>query len=106
MTLNEQQKYPYRAPGSDVQSLKEALVYKLIFGLGCPPSEATKTNWLNAALLAVRDLAAERWLQTTLHLHRDHLRRPRLRGQHPHVVPQRRQIHGFPQRTHHTPHNK
>ena len=75
MTLNEQQKYPYRAPGSDVQSLKEALVYKLIFGLGCPPSEATKTNWLNAALLAVRDLAAERWLQTTLHLHREHLRR-------------------------------
>ena len=75
MTLNEQQKYPYRAPGSDVQSLKEALVYKLIFGLGCPPDEATRTNWLNAALLAVRDLAAERWLQTTLHLHRDHLRR-------------------------------
>mgnify|MGYP000849388386 CR=1 FL=1 len=75
MTLNEQQKYPYRAPGSDVQSLKEALVYKLIFGLGCPPSEATKTNWLNAALLAVRDLAAERWLQTTLHLRREHLRR-------------------------------
>ena len=38
--------------------------------------------------------------------HRDHLRRPRLRSQYPHVVPQRRQIHGFPQRTHHTPHNK
>jgi len=51
--LSSNQKYEYRAPGSDVQSLKEALVYKLIFGLGCPPAEATKTNWLNAALLVV-----------------------------------------------------
>ena len=73
--LSHNQKYEYRAPGSDVQSLKEALIYKLIFGLGCPPADATKTNWLNAALLVVRDLAAERWLQTTRYLRRENLRR-------------------------------
>ncbi len=73
--LSSNHKYEYRAPGSDVQSLKEALVYKLIFSLGCPPSEASKTNWLNAALLVVRDLAAERWLQTTRYLRRENLRR-------------------------------
>ena len=73
--LSSNQKYEYRAPGSDVQSLKEALVYKLIFGLGCPPAEATKTNWLNAALLVVRDLAAERWLQSTRYSRRENLRR-------------------------------
>ena len=73
--LTHNQKYEYRAPGSDVQSLKEALVYKLIFSLGCPPADATKTNWLNAALLVVRDLAAERWLQTTRYLRRENLRR-------------------------------
>ncbi|MDO4642282.1 MAG: glycogen/starch/alpha-glucan phosphorylase [Cardiobacteriaceae bacterium] len=68
-------KYEFRAPGSDVKSLKESLVYKLIFSLGCPPAEATKTNWLNAALLVVRDLATERWLQTTRHFRREKLRR-------------------------------
>ena len=73
--LSHNQKYEYRAPGSDVQSLKEALVYKLIFSLGCPPADATRTNWLNAALLVVRDLAAERWLQTTRYLRRENLRR-------------------------------
>ena len=73
--LSSNHKYEYRAPGSDVQSLKEALVYKLIFSLGCPPSEASRTNWLNAALLVVRDLAAERWLQTTRYLRRENLRR-------------------------------
>ena len=73
--LSHNQKYEYRAPGSDVQSLKEALVYKLIFSLGCPPTDATRTNWLNAALLVVRDLAAERWLQTTRYLRRENLRR-------------------------------
>ena len=73
--LSSNQKYEYRAPGSDVQSLKEALVYKLIFGLGCPPAEASKTNWLNAALLVVRDLAAERWLQSTRYSRRENLRR-------------------------------
>lgn len=54
----------YYAPATDVQSLKETLVSKLIFNLCCEPVEAKATNWLNAAIYAVRDLSAECRLHT------------------------------------------
>ena len=42
----------------------KSIVYKLIFILGVDPKEAIEHQWLNAAMLAARDLIAEDFLQT------------------------------------------
>lgn len=48
----------------NIQQVKDAILYKMVFALGVEPREASKRNWLNAALRVVRDLATESWLQT------------------------------------------
>ncbi|MCK3656929.1 glycogen phosphorylase [Pasteurellaceae bacterium Macca] len=47
-----------------IQDAKKAILHKLVFALGVEPREASKRNWLNAALRVVRDLSTESWLQT------------------------------------------
>ncbi|MDG6262929.1 glycogen/starch/alpha-glucan phosphorylase [Glaesserella parasuis] len=47
-----------------IQNVKNAILHKLVFALGVEPREASKRNWLNAALRVVRDLSTESWLQT------------------------------------------
>ncbi|WP_429945772.1 glycogen/starch/alpha-glucan phosphorylase [Bibersteinia trehalosi] len=48
----------------NIQSVKNAILHKLVFALGVEPRDATRRNWLNAALRVVRDLSTESWLQT------------------------------------------
>ncbi|WP_404811326.1 glycogen/starch/alpha-glucan phosphorylase [Actinobacillus pleuropneumoniae] len=48
----------------NIQQVKDAILYKMVFALGVEPREASKRNWLNAALRVVRDLSTESWLQT------------------------------------------
>ncbi|WGE42682.1 glycogen/starch/alpha-glucan phosphorylase [Actinobacillus equuli] len=48
----------------NIQHVKDAILYKLVYALGVEPREASKRNWLNAALRVVRDLSTESWLQT------------------------------------------
>ncbi len=48
----------------NIQNVKNAILYKLVFALGVEPREASKRNWLNAGLRVVRDLSTEAWLQT------------------------------------------
>lgn len=48
----------------NIESVKNAILHKLVFALGVEPREATRRNWLNAALRVVRDLSTESWLQT------------------------------------------
>ncbi|QEM89018.1 glycogen/starch/alpha-glucan phosphorylase [Glaesserella parasuis] len=48
----------------NIQNVKNAILHKLVFALGVEPREASKRNWLNAALRVVRDLSTESWLQT------------------------------------------
>ncbi|OOF55844.1 glycogen phosphorylase [Rodentibacter genomosp. 2] len=52
----------YNHPKLDVQELKKSIVYKLIFAIGRSPREASKRDWLNATLYAVRDLVTEGWI--------------------------------------------
>ncbi|THA02619.1 hypothetical protein D3M74_03110, partial [Rodentibacter pneumotropicus] len=52
----------YHRPKLDVQELKKSIVYKLIFAIGRSPREASKRDWLNATLYAVRDLVTEGWI--------------------------------------------
>lgn len=52
----------YNRPKLDVQALKKSIVYKLIFSIGRSPREASKRDWLNATLYAVRDLVTEGWI--------------------------------------------
>ena len=54
----------YNRPSIDVEGVKKAIVYKLIFLIGRSPKEAGQRDWLNATLHAVRDLVTEGWITT------------------------------------------
>ena len=54
----------YHRPEVDVEGVKKAIVYKLIFLIGRSPKEASQRDWLNATLHAVRDLVTEGWITT------------------------------------------
>ena len=54
----------YNRPSLDVEDIKKAIVYKLIFLIGRSPKEASQRDWLNATLYAVRDLVTEGWITT------------------------------------------
>ena len=54
----------YNQPSFDVEGVKKAIVYKLIFLIGRSPKEASQRDWLNATLHAVRDLVTEGWITT------------------------------------------
>lgn len=54
----------YNRPSVDVEGVKKAIVYKLIFLIGRSPKEASQRDWLNATLHAVRDLVTEGWITT------------------------------------------
>lgn len=54
----------YNRPSFDVEGVKKAIVYKLIFLIGRSPKEASQRDWLNATLHAVRDLVTEGWITT------------------------------------------
>ena len=58
----------YNRPSLDVEGVKKAIVYKLIFLIGRSPKEASQRDWLNATLHAVRDLVTEGWITTARHL--------------------------------------
>lgn len=47
-----------------VERIKNAIIHKLIFALGCDPKEATTLNWLHAAMRVVRDISTEGRLET------------------------------------------
>lgn len=55
----------YNRPSIDVEGVKKAIVYKLIFLIGRSPKEASQRDWLNATLHAVRDLVTEGWITTS-----------------------------------------
>ncbi len=61
--MGNQQPKTHLSP-ENIKSVKNAILHKLIFALGVEPREASKRNWLNAALRVVRDLSTEAWLQT------------------------------------------
>lgn len=46
---------------SDVDKLRDDIANKLLFIIGKDPAIATKREWLNATLYAVRDRMVERW---------------------------------------------
>ncbi|NKI75691.1 glycogen phosphorylase [Dickeya sp. CFBP 2040] len=54
----------YNSPTLSVDALKHSIAYKLMFTVGKDPSVASKHDWLNAAVLAVRDRMVERWLRS------------------------------------------
>ena len=54
----------YNRPSVDVEGVKKAIVYKLIFLIGRSPKEASQRDWLNATLHAVRDFVTEGWITT------------------------------------------
>ncbi|UXN33714.1 glycogen/starch/alpha-glucan phosphorylase [Avibacterium paragallinarum] len=56
--------FSYNQPEQTTESLKKAIVYKLIFLIGRSPQEASQRDWLNATLYAVRDLVTEGWIST------------------------------------------
>lgn len=45
----------------DVDKLRDDIANKLLFTIGKDPAIATKREWLNATLYAVRDRMVERW---------------------------------------------
>lgn len=49
------------ATDSDVDKLRDDIANKLLFTVGKDPAIATKREWLNATLYAVRDRMVERW---------------------------------------------
>ncbi|WP_028452099.1 glycogen/starch/alpha-glucan phosphorylase [Chitinilyticum aquatile] len=49
----------------DVESLKKAIAYKLMFAIGKDASVANEKDWADATFLAIRDRMVERWMQTT-----------------------------------------
>jgi len=57
--------FTYASPTLTVDALKHSIAYKLMFTIGKDPSVANKHEWLNAALLAVRDRMVERWLRSS-----------------------------------------
>lgn len=54
----------YTVPATDVESIKQKIVFKLIFTLGVDPKDAQPQHWLKAAMYAIRDLLTENWLKT------------------------------------------
>ncbi|QIW15935.1 glycogen phosphorylase [Pasteurellaceae bacterium RH1A] len=48
----------------NIDRIKRAILQKMIYALGVEPQEASRRNWLNAAIRVVRDLSTETWLQT------------------------------------------
>lgn len=54
----------HHSPLSNVEGVKDSIVQKLVFSIGRDPSIASNRDWLNATLLAVRDLVSEGWLKT------------------------------------------
>ncbi|TCP95375.1 starch phosphorylase [Cricetibacter osteomyelitidis] len=56
-------KYEYHRPEVTVDAFKKSVVYKLVFLIGRSPQEASQRDWLNATLLAVRDVVTERWMK-------------------------------------------
>ncbi|CNL14121.1 glycogen phosphorylase [Yersinia proxima] len=56
--------FSYTSPVVSVDALKHSIAYKLMFIVGKDPSIATKHDWLNATLFAVRDRMVERWLRS------------------------------------------
>ncbi len=54
----------HHSPLSNAEGVKNSIVQKLIFSIGRDPGVASKRDWLNATLLAVRDLVSESWLKT------------------------------------------
>lgn len=52
------------SPLTTADGVKDAIVQKLIFSIGRDPSVASRRDWLNATLLAVRDVVSEGWLKT------------------------------------------
>ncbi len=65
MTMeNSHSPFLYNRPQQNTESLKKAIVYKLIFSIGRSPEEASQRDWLNATLFAVRDLVTEGWIST------------------------------------------
>ncbi|MGM3173401.1 glycogen phosphorylase [Dickeya lacustris] len=56
--------FTYNSPTLSVDALKHSIAYKLMFTVGKDPSIASKHDWLNAAVLAVRDRMVERWLRS------------------------------------------
>ncbi|TNH03748.1 glycogen/starch/alpha-glucan family phosphorylase [Testudinibacter sp. TR-2022] len=54
----------HHSPLSSAEGVKNAIVQKLIFSIGRDPGVASQRDWLNATLLAVRDLVSEGWLKT------------------------------------------
>ncbi|NBI42234.1 glycogen/starch/alpha-glucan family phosphorylase [[Haemophilus] felis] len=67
--------FSYKRPTATVESIKEAIVYKLIFLIGRSPQEASQRDWLNATLYAVRDLATEGWITTARQARSEETRR-------------------------------
>ena len=61
---NFESPFLYNRPSLDVEGVKKAIVYKLIFLIGRSPKEASQRDWLNATLHAVRDLVTEGWITT------------------------------------------
>lgn len=47
-----------------MDALKHSIAYKLMFIVGKDPGIATRHDWLNATLFAVRDRMVERWLRS------------------------------------------
>ncbi|WP_373742158.1 glycogen/starch/alpha-glucan phosphorylase [Neisseria sp.] len=66
--------YEYVMPKPDAETIRKSIVYKLIFILGVDPNDADEHQWLNAAMLAARDLIAEDFLKTR-RAHIDHSKR-------------------------------
>jgi starch phosphorylase len=63
---------PNTGPDSDVStldkeaaSLRQLIMAKLTYAIGCDPLAATERDWLVAATLAVRDRIVDRWLAGT-----------------------------------------
>lgn len=67
--------FPYNKPEENVEALKKAIVYKLIFLIGRSPQEASQRDWLNATLYAVRDLVTEGWISTAQQARAEETRR-------------------------------
>ncbi|WP_373100038.1 MULTISPECIES: glycogen/starch/alpha-glucan phosphorylase [Pasteurellaceae] len=65
----------YDQPQHSTESLKHAIVYKLIFSIGRSPQEASQRDWLNATLYAVRDLVTEGWISTARQSRHEQTRR-------------------------------
>lgn len=57
-------KYEYDRPEVSVEAFKKSVIYKLKLLIGRSPEEASQRDWLNATLLATRDIVTEGWMKT------------------------------------------